>query len=142
MISKVNQLIQEHIKKHEETLVMLRASSALINKLHKELEAAGAVISEFNASDCRNEFNLSFSGTAGAFKQIWAFLRKEGYKPGSRPEEIRLSSFCTWWYKEESMQIWFSFSSTQCKVVKVGTKMVEQAVYETQCDSALAELGV
>lgn len=38
------------------------------------------------------------------------------------------------------VSIWFNFSSTVCRKVKVGTQMVEQDVYETICDSDVTDL--
>jgi hypothetical protein len=32
------------------------------------------------------------------------------------------------------VRIWLAFSSTVCRRVKIGTKTVEQDVYETVCD--------
>lgn len=97
-------------------------------------------------ADC---VHLSFSGDVALLRKVWFILRQHGYQPSHRPTEEDRASFHTFWRKDEQVAIWMSFSSSHCKLVKTGTRMVEEPVYEVHCGdnpiaapSVLAELGV
>ena len=84
----------------------------------------------------RTDMDLGFTGDQEAFKELWGALRSAGYKPTTRPEKDELfTDFYTTFINEETdLKIWLDFSSTICKRVKTGTKMVEQPIYEVQCE--------
>ena len=75
---------------------------------------------------------LTFAGGGDKLKAAWAALRRAGYNTESRPEKGD-TAFNAFWRKEGYAAIFMMFSSTLCRRVKVGTKMVEQDVFETQC---------
>lgn len=83
-----------------------------------------------------SEFNFHFrvAGDKQKFLQLVRCHRRYGFKP-SMPEKGATSAF--WRINDYAEQIgmYLSFSSTVCHRVKVGTKMVEQDVYETKCES-------
>jgi hypothetical protein len=79
------------------------------------------------------DMNVSFAGDYALMKQVWAILRKNGFVPYSNPQDTKLTAFSTWFEKEGYCRIWFNFTSTVCRRVKVGTKMQEVDVYEIQC---------
>ena len=77
--------------------------------------------------------DLSYSGDKFVLQGIFKALRTLGYQTDKRPEE-NASDFRSYWrHPESDMRIYLAFSSTVCKRIKVGTKMVEQDVYETVC---------
>ena len=79
--------------------------------------------------------DLSYAGDKHVLEGIFAALRKMGYQPTSRPKEDKMTSFSTFFDNNETgLRIWISFSSTQCKRVKVGSRFVEQDVYEIVCE--------
>lgn len=82
------------------------------------------------------EFDMWFrvAGDKQKFLQIVRCHRRYGFKP-NMPEKGATTAF--WRINDYSEQIgmYFSFSSTVCHRVKVGTKMVEQDVFETHCES-------
>lgn len=82
--------------------------------------------------------DIKYSGDRHTLNGCFAALRSLGYIPNERPKGANLASFVTYWnrdpHKLGDLRIWFRFASTKCAVVKVGTKMVEQAVYETVCE--------
>lgn len=85
--------------------------------------------------------DMTFAGDGDKFRVVWAALRRARFEPTSRPAK-GASSFATFFefpLSSEYPRIWFSFSSTVCRRVKVGTRMVEQDVFETHCD-ALPEI--
>lgn len=82
---------------------------------------------------------LSFSGTGDRFAEVWAELRRHSFEPNYRPKkgDIEYNGHFT---RPGYAKIHLYFTSTQCKRVKVGTKTVEQDVYETQCGDPLPEV--
>lgn len=82
--------------------------------------------------------DIGFSGNGDKFQQVWGMLRHEGYTPDTRPVAGD-TGYCGFWRKSEHWaRIYLRFSSTVCKRVQIGTKMIEQAIYETQCSNPIA----
>lgn len=82
------------------------------------------------------DFDLHFrvSGDKQKFLQLVRCHRRYGFKP-DMPEKGATSAFWRINGYDAQMGMYFAFSSTVCHRVKVGTKMVEQDVYETRCES-------
>lgn len=81
--------------------------------------------------------DVSINGDANKLRAIWKQLRAAGYVPSSRPGPDDKASFSCFWEpgdKATYAPVWLNFHSTVCKTVQVGTKMVEQPIYEIQCD--------
>lgn len=88
-----------------------------------------------SVSVCGNSIDLDFSGDKHALKLIFHKLRDAGYKPDDRPTDENISNHSTYWRKEGvEFKMYIRFASTTCRRVKIGTKLVEQDVYETVCD--------
>lgn len=83
--------------------------------------------------------DICFAGDASLMQAAWQVIRATGYQPDARPA-AKKSTFSTHWHRAGSPVIWFYFTSNQCKAVQVGTKMVEEPVYEIQCESDLSAL--
>ena len=83
-----------------------------------------------------SSLDISVSGDHHAFKGTFGALSKLGYKPSKRPKEEKLSAWNGWFYNHDGDHpiIWVTFSSTKCTRKKVGTKMVEQDIYEIVCE--------
>lgn len=62
---------------------------------------------------------------------VLAVFLRLGFKPAFEPKDGE--SYYSTWMRNGAEHIWFSFSNNACERVKVGTKMVEQDVYETRC---------
>lgn len=78
------------------------------------------------------DIGISFTGDGERLTTVWAELRRNGYVPTNRPEKGASTHNC-WWKREGFSQFWMSFSSSVCRRVQVGTRMVEQPIYETVC---------
>ena len=77
--------------------------------------------------------DLSHSGDKLVLEGVFRALRKLGYEPDKRPEANE-SYFTTFWNRPgTTLRVYTRFSSTVCKRVKIGTKMVEQDIFETRC---------
>jgi hypothetical protein len=80
-----------------------------------------------------NEYmNLSFAGDGEKLKTVWGHMRRAGFNTRQRPAKGD-TTFNAFWSQEGYADIFMMFSSTMCRRVKIGTKMVEQVIYETQC---------
>jgi len=78
------------------------------------------------------DVNINFTGDGDRLGAVWGELRKAGWEPVSRPEKGK-STFYTHWHQDDLCSFWMQFSSSVCRRVKVGSKMVEQDIYEIQC---------
>jgi hypothetical protein len=85
------------------------------------------------------DIDLIFTGDAQRLRQVWAELRRNGYNTESRPKRGDIT-FHAYWDQEGFSRIWMMFSSSVCKRVQVGTRMVEQPIYETRCGEELPAL--
>lgn len=85
------------------------------------------------------DITLSFTGDGERLRQVWSELRRNGYKCATHPKKGD-TTFYGWWRQEGFSNLWMNFSSSVCRRVQIGTKMVEQPVYETQCGEGLPEL--
>ena len=77
--------------------------------------------------------DIAFSGDKHALEAAWGVLRKAGFEvSGERPKPNQ-PSYSSFFRHPDGALIWFSFSSTVCRRVKIGTQMVAQDIYETVC---------
>lgn len=79
------------------------------------------------------EVDISITGDKHVLQAIFGAFRKLGYQTSKRPLKNDSYFYCRW-EKEGKPTFYFTFSSTVCKRVKVGTKMVEQDVFENVCE--------
>ena len=88
-----------------------------------------------------NDVDVSFAGDAHKLASVVRILRTSGFDTQSaRPKEGDTTWYARYVHPEVSVNVWLYFTSSVCKRVKVGTKLVEQDVYETQCgDGNLSE---
>lgn len=85
---------------------------------------------------------MSFAGDGPKLTLVWRLLRLHGYNTTDRPKKGD-TSFYAFWRQEGRAAIFMNFSSTMCRRIQVGTKMVETPVYETQCgDLPTADLEI
>ena len=85
-----------------------------------------------------SSYALSFSirGTGEELTAAIRWLRTRGWNTDSKPPETNQAHWDALYVHTEDLnkiRIRLTFSSTVCRMVKVGTKMVEQDVYETRC---------
>lgn len=90
---------------------------------------------------CSDYIAVRFSGDKKRLASVIRIMRTSGYETTDSRPKPGDSEWYAWFYsKDGSCRIWFNFASTICRRVKVGTKMVEQDVYETICGENLQEL--
>ena len=94
------------------------------------LKQLGADITFPNSLDAR------LSGDRHLFAAVVRALRTRGFTTTQPPPEKGQGYWSAFFELPEvsDLRIWLSFSSTVCRQVQVGTKMVEQPIFETVCD--------
>lgn len=112
---------QDAVKKHSIRLAPLLA----------ELETIGC---EPYFSDAPWMY-VSLAGDKHKFLSFVRVMRKHGFK--INPVEKGATGFNQFCNELGDLQLYVSFSSTACRRVKTGTKLVEQDVYETVCDEMM-----
>lgn len=126
--------IAENLKKWEAARAWYFEHAGLLNPLAEEVIRLGgeASISEYPW------FSLRLSGDKHALAEIVRKLRTTGFSTTEAPPAANASSWSPFFYHsgiKEGM-VYLSFSSTVCRRVKVGTRVVPERVedvYETVC---------
>ncbi len=93
-------------------------------------EALGAHVSV----DTGFEINIRIAGDKECFLNCWKLWRALGIRL-SPPEKGATEIYQH--IEPFGVKIWFHFTSTVCKRVKIGTEMRAVDIYETQCGPAL-----
>lgn len=117
-------------------------------ELHKELILWGSVRGIFDpivnallalgieATYSYGSLTVSFAGDKQKFYKVFRLLRLAGFTFDAERPKLGATSWNAFWdhsSRAEGTRVYFNFSSSICRRVKVGTKMVEQDVYETVC---------
>lgn len=102
--------------------------------LVEKLQNAGLTVSLSSGG-----LDVSGSGDKALLITAFKLLRGAGFVPNSRPEATA-TYFGTYFRHEElsSRSIYFSFSSSVCRRVQIGTELKEVPVYEVQCGESMA----
>jgi hypothetical protein len=106
--------------------------NACASTLKPIVNALGKLGIEPNLDD--NDLNVCFTGDKEKLTQAMRILRTSGFSTSSAKPKPGDAGWYAYFTKPECpLSIWFNFSSAVCRRVKVGTKLVEQDVYEVQC---------
>lgn len=112
-----------HMKKHNEHYIAIANGLIKIQEYIIDIRFDGI-----------SSMDLKVAGDHHVLNGTWSALRRLGYEPSERLKEDKVTGVCVWFYKNDWPTIWFSFSSTKCTRKQVGTKMIEQPIYETVCE--------
>ena len=93
----------------------------------------------FNGDD--GSVHVSFTGTGERFGKVWGELRRAGFKCDTRPSE-GATQFAGYFLRDGYARLWMFFTSSVCRQVQVGTRTVEQPIYETRCGEELPAVEV
>jgi len=137
-LDKVTDEVTKINRKADDTKLFASRHASEIVRVQKGMEPVEQWLMNASLDVTNRSLDLSYSGNKHTMDGIWHALRKMGYKADTRPKSNE-QYFSTWFRMDgnvsgDAMKIYLSFSSTVCKRVKVGTKMVEQDVYETRCE--------
>lgn len=126
--------VQEEMIRKRKSLRSFQAYHELHGILFERVIAAlPGPQDNYTFGPCESSLDIRIATDKATLNAIVQVLRKQGFSPDSRPSEGDTTWSSYWSHQVTAANIWFSFSSTECKRVKVGTEMVEQTVYETQC---------
>jgi len=121
----------------EQELMTARASFYHQNKHHiievasaiKKIEIQNAKLDNYQCVD------LNIAGDKHVLKAVFSVFRKLKYEPSTRPKEKPESSFTCFWSRDgQELRFYLCFTSSKCSRVQIGTKMIEQPIYETVCE--------
>lgn len=124
---------QQVDKFFHETAVMLREAAPLFRFLEQKGIELRFDTDYFYTS-------VTFTGSGDVFAEVWAEMRRNGFTPTHRPKKGDIE-FAAYWDRPGCSRLFMTFTSSVCKRVQVGVKMVEQAVYETRCGEVLPEIS-
>jgi hypothetical protein len=124
--------LKERIERDTARLALFSGNNAGI--LDEAFEAINEEVSIDPYIDSDLDVYLSFTGNGEDYTHVYKILRRAGYEPTHQMGEGDKAYFSTTWRKENAPGIWVSFSSNACRREIVGTKMVEENIYELICD--------
>jgi hypothetical protein len=78
------------------------------------------------------EVNFGVTGDANDLATFFRIMRTHKFEPDSRPK-VGDTTFSTRFRHHDGTVFYLSFTSTVCRRVQVGTRTVEEPVYEIQC---------
>ena len=85
----------------------------------------------------RWSLDLYFSGDAAKLAAVVRVLRTRGWKTDAERPGSMATGWTGWFnHPECKAMIWLNFVSSVCRKVQVGTRVVEEPVYEIRCGEA------
>lgn len=136
----IQEILANHIAKVRANQEKWEATVNDFPFFYEELARLGI---EPRFSEIDSSLDILFHGDGETFQRVWRMLRGIGFRPNNRPSEDKKSEFATFWHHPDQRysRIWFHYTSSVCKAVKVGTRMVEEAVYAVTCGDGQTTLG-
>ena len=117
-------------------LQSVQASTQILIAYGKEWDAVMALVGDkvSYAYGISSGLYISMSGTVKDLAAVWHALRSLGYATTYAEEtEEKVSEKDYTFTKEGTVDVILRFYSTVCVRVQVGTKTVDEPVYEIQC---------
>jgi len=125
--------VQFSIKTSAETLEYMTERLDKVSALLDDLENSNIKI--VNLSGSYSCFELSFTGNREDYVKFLRICGEHGIRRHKLPESGEKLSSVYGFMEGDDLKLYVSFSSTVCEWVKVGTKMIEQDVYDVVCKS-------
>jgi len=104
-----------------------------IQRIQDEHPIAGAEHVFHARIDNLGELNMRFTGDETIYSMVYVLMRKRGFTPSSQMGADKKDSFSCWWTRENFPTIYLSFSSLVCERKIIGTRTVEEPIYEITC---------
>ena len=84
--------------------------------------------------------DVRFTGDKKKLISVLRIVRKYGFEiNGERTQEGNPEWYSYVRHPDCQAPVWIAFTSSVCRRVKVGTKMIEQDVYEVRCEDEAAQ---
>lgn len=88
------------------------------------------------------DMDVRLAGGKAELLEAVRIIRQAGFICSSDRPKAGDTTWTAYWRKPGvKVAVYFSFSSTVCKRVQVGTKMEPMPIYETRCDTDLAAIA-
>jgi hypothetical protein len=115
-------------------LVKIRARWAAHRDFFAPIVAAFQRIGVDPKMDSANYLSVTMTGDKDKLAAAFRILRGAGFTfTADRPKKGDSEWYAFFSHTMCPVDIWFSFTSSVCRRVKVGTKTVQQDIYETVC---------
>jgi len=85
------------------------------------------------------DINISMNGDKKMLNRAFTILRAAGFEPTVRPEDGQTEYTSRWTKQGDRATLYLLYYSTVCKRVQVGTRTVQEPVYEIQCSDEVDE---
>lgn len=134
---QIEKSCRETIDRQHKRLAGWQEVLASSREILADLERCGCELDYYGVS-----VSCTLFGSGEALTEAFRILRTSGWeldKDSARPE-AHSASWQGFFRRPKYPTIIITFSSTVCKVVKVGTKMVEQPVYAVQCGETITPI--
>lgn len=130
---RMNDLIKQKKEENDAQIAFLEGHFSLFDNILEDFDRMFG--ERYTVDMSSGTLDLMASGKKEVLNTMFHILRKHGLKPSDRPQEL-VASFSTFWSKEDELGIivFMSYSSTECVLKKVGTKMEERPIYEVVCN--------
>jgi hypothetical protein len=118
------------LRKHHRAI---RANAEKLNALVSDLQEIGS--DPYSDGDW---IFIPLHGDKVKFLQFVRVICKHGFeKPSVEKGATGFNKIARMGDGDTELTLYFQFSSTQCRRVKIGTEMVEREIYETVCDELM-----
>ncbi len=134
--STVDLKLQKEMLDLKETLARWRRDRPVVHPIVLAFESFATSLSYSDT------LNIGVCGTKDALLRAWRILRQHDFEcaPTEKPQPGQNQWSSYWTHKGSGIRVWLMFTSTQCVRKKVGTKTVEQDVYEVVCDAEYPQM--
>lgn len=127
--TNLNKIREKLIRDHEARLANLDNNRGLLQKV------LDAMPTDSVKGVTVDVVGIDIAATGGRPILVAAIraFRINGFESATKPIAGQ-STYGAYFHSDKGLQIWFYFSSTQCRRVKVGSRTVTEDIYETVCD--------
>lgn len=83
------------------------------------------------------DLNIHATGDGKLFAGIFRALRTNKYKNTSKFPNEKTAQWASWFCigEDQGQRVWFSFTSSVCKMIQIGTEMKEVPKYAVECET-------
>lgn len=137
--------LEEQLQQQQDKLDIKKAfyqrHKVVLDDLHAQAFQLDGEFELIELWDGKHYARFSLSGDKHKLSAAVRALRTRGFKTEEEPPKKGQSTWTSVFSRHDIDDVTLSFSSTACRLVKVGTKqvMVDQPVYETVCDELVMD---
>lgn len=120
---------------------------ARLKSLERVAPFYDALAQDFDGLNCNFsadsiDLNIHLYGGKRELGRAFQILRRGNFMPESRPTDEKAQEFCSRFKRDDGASVYLFFSSTVCRRIQIGTRTVEEPIYEIQCDDGHEQAAV